>query len=59
MKSISRSLARDLGTEVVAEGAETESDAIELYQLGRKAMPSTIRSARWKRELVGAAAAAE
>ena len=28
------SLARELGMDVVAEGAETESDAIELYQLG-------------------------
>ena len=27
-------MAHDLGMDVVAEGAETESDAIELYQLG-------------------------
>ena len=27
-------LAKDLGMDVIAEGAETESDAIELYQLG-------------------------
>ncbi len=27
-------LAKDLGVDVVAEGVETESDAIELYQLG-------------------------
>lgn len=27
-------LANDLGMEVVAEGAETDSDAVELYQLG-------------------------
>ena len=27
-------LAHDLGMDVVAEGAETESDVIELYQLG-------------------------
>jgi EAL domain-containing protein (putative c-di-GMP-specific phosphodiesterase class I) len=27
-------LANDLGMDVIAEGAETESDAIELYQLG-------------------------
>jgi diguanylate cyclase (GGDEF)-like protein/PAS domain S-box-containing protein len=27
-------MARDLGMQIVAEGAETESDAIELYQMG-------------------------
>src|SRR6202023_1123534 len=33
LKSIIR-LAHDLGMDVVAEGAETDSDAVELYQLG-------------------------
>jgi EAL domain-containing protein (putative c-di-GMP-specific phosphodiesterase class I) len=28
------SLAHDLGMDVVAEGAETDSDAVELYHLG-------------------------
>jgi EAL domain-containing protein (putative c-di-GMP-specific phosphodiesterase class I) len=28
------SLAHDLGMDVVAEGAETDSDAVELFQLG-------------------------
>jgi EAL domain-containing protein (putative c-di-GMP-specific phosphodiesterase class I) len=27
-------IAHDLGMDVVAEGAETDSDAVELYQLG-------------------------
>jgi len=27
-------LVHDLGMDVVAEGAETDSDAVELYQLG-------------------------
>jgi EAL domain-containing protein (putative c-di-GMP-specific phosphodiesterase class I) len=27
-------LAHDLGMDVVAEGAETDADAVELYQLG-------------------------
>ena len=27
-------MAHDLGMEVVAEGAETDSDVVELYQLG-------------------------
>ena len=29
-----RPLAQELGMDVVAEGAETESEAIELYQMG-------------------------
>ena len=52
-------LAHDLGMEVVAEGAETESDAIELYQLGCEyaqgfAFGHPISAAE-ARKLVGAA----
>jgi diguanylate cyclase (GGDEF)-like protein/PAS domain S-box-containing protein len=56
-------LASDLGMDVVAEGVETESDAIELYQLGCQyaqgyafGQPMTAGEAR---KLVGAVPATE
>src|SRR4029078_11803863 len=36
------SLAHDLGMDVVAEGAETDSDAVELYQLGCANAPGYV-----------------
>jgi diguanylate cyclase (GGDEF)-like protein/PAS domain S-box-containing protein len=55
-------LAHDLGMDIVAEGAETESDAIELYQLGCEFAQGYIfghpMSAGEARKLVGAAQAA-
>jgi diguanylate cyclase (GGDEF)-like protein/PAS domain S-box-containing protein len=55
-------MAHDLGMDVVAEGAESESDAIELYQLGCEfaqgyAFGHPISAAE-ARKLVGAASAA-
>ncbi len=39
-------LAADLRMDVVAEGAETESDAIELYQLGCQYAQGYISASR-------------
>jgi diguanylate cyclase (GGDEF)-like protein/PAS domain S-box-containing protein len=55
-------LAHDLGMDIVAEGAETESDAIELSQLGCEFAQGYVfghpMSANEARKLVGAAQAA-
>ena len=52
-------MAHELGMEVVAEGAETESDAIELYQIGCEYAQGWAfgepMSALQARQLVGAA----
>jgi diguanylate cyclase (GGDEF)-like protein/PAS domain S-box-containing protein len=52
-------LAQDLGMEVVAEGAESESDAIELYQLGSEYAQGVLfgepLSPLQARQLMGAA----
>jgi EAL domain-containing protein (putative c-di-GMP-specific phosphodiesterase class I) len=52
-------MAQELGMEVVAEGAETESDAIELYQIGCQYAQGYAfgepMSALQARQLVGAA----
>jgi len=40
-------LAHDLGMDVVAEGAETDSDAVELYQLGCEYAQGFAFASRW------------
>jgi EAL domain-containing protein (putative c-di-GMP-specific phosphodiesterase class I) len=52
-------MAHELGMETVAEGAETESEAIELYQLGCEYAQGPVfgepMSMLQARQLVGAA----
>jgi EAL domain-containing protein (putative c-di-GMP-specific phosphodiesterase class I) len=52
-------MAHDLGMQVVAEGAETESDALELLQLGCEYAQGFVfgppMTAHEARKLVGAA----
>jgi EAL domain-containing protein (putative c-di-GMP-specific phosphodiesterase class I) len=52
-------MARDLGLEALAEGAESESDVIELYQLGCQFAQGRVfgqgMSASETRKLMGAA----
>jgi EAL domain-containing protein (putative c-di-GMP-specific phosphodiesterase class I) len=58
LRSITK-MAHELGMEVVAEGAETESEAIELYQLGCEYAQGPVfgdpMSPLQARQLVGAA----
>ncbi len=39
-------MANDLGMQIVAEGAETESDAVELYQMGANTGRDTPSASR-------------